>query len=316
MRRIVESAHHAASLLRKLGLRRFSIVLVYWTLRRYRHLFGPNFDRFCGRISRDKIAQNPVLIYQMSKVGSTSLLYSLQFAYLKIGLSNVPLHHLHTLTQLDLHEQLAKQYFGAAEQRLVRDYKKIWKDFEARPEEHWTAISMVRDPVARQISDYFHHIGRHLPDCRRRWNEGSLTVDDVLQNFLTVPDHTREWFDSEIRSVLGIDVFSSPFPHEAGYSLYSRPPKMTLMVMRLEDMDRVAGRAIEQLLGIKRFKLYSFNLGSEGDYRDIYNQFKTKPLPAWYIEKAYSSKLACHFYNDTERDQFAKKWTKAGTRVR
>jgi hypothetical protein len=50
-------------------------------------------------------------------------------------------------------------------------------------------------------------------------------------------------------------------------------------------------------------------VGSETGYRELYRQFKAKPLPAWYVEKAYSSKLACHFYSNAERDRFARKWT-------
>jgi hypothetical protein len=316
MRRIIKSVRHAASLLRNLGLRRFSIVLVCWSLQRHRRLLGPLFKLARGPVNRDKISHDPVLIYQMAKVGSTSLMYSLQYAYLKVGLPSVALYHVHTLTNLDAHEQLARESSNPAElHATVQGYRKLRKDFEARPQEHWSAISMVREPVLRHVSDYFHHIDHHLPNWRRRWREHCLTVDEVLQSFLTVADHADYWFDAEIKSVLGIDVFSEPFPHESGYGLYSRSSKVTLAVIRLEDMDRVAGQAMEQLLGIKEFKLYSFNSASESGYRDLYQQFKAKPLPTWYLEKAYSGRLAQHFYSKAERDQFAKKWTDGPTPV-
>jgi Putative capsular polysaccharide synthesis protein/Sulfotransferase family len=313
MRRIIKSVRHAASLLRNLGLRRFLIVLLYWTLRKYRPVLGAPFERMCGSFNRDKISRDPVLIYQMPKVGSTSLLYSLQLAYVKLGLPNVGVYHLHTLTNLDVHEQLARESNSPSQQlAIVREYKKILTDLQSPLNRHWTAITMVRDPVARQVSHYFHHIDSHLPDWRRRWRERSLTLDEVMQNFLSAPDHTPQWFDAEVKSILGIDVFASPFPHEAGYNLYSRPPKVTLLLIRVEDMNRVVDQAVKQLLGINGFKLHLFNTAKESSYWDLYKQFKAIPLPAGYVENAYSGRLARHFYTQAERDQFAKKWTHAG----
>lgn len=277
----------------------------FWLAGRYRRLVGENRPR------RGDVLRDPVLVYQMSKVGSTSLIYSLQMAYLRAGYPRTPLYHAHTLTNLDLHEKLVKDANGPAHHlALVREYKRIRERFESNPEEHWTVISLVRDPVARLISDFFHHIDRNLPDWRNRWANGSLTIEQVESVFLAATDPTRHWFEGEILGVLGIDVYAQPFPHEAGYEVYTRLPKVTLTVIRLEDMDRVAAGAIEKLLGLKGLKLHRFNLGSENDYRAIYNQFKSRPLPQWYLEKAYAGRMACHFYTRAELDRFAEKWVK------
>jgi hypothetical protein len=295
--------------MRQLGLRRFAIVVVYWILRRYRRITGTAFNHNTKHIRPERISRDPVLVYQMSKVGSTSLSYSLRFAYLKAGLPGVLLHHAHTLSNLDLHERWAKESGESRGQlNLVREYKQIRRAFEARREAHWNVISLVRDPVARQVSDYFHHIDRHLPGWRCRWREGKLGIAEVLENFLGTHDPTYNWFEAEIDSVLGIDVYASPFPHEVGYGIYSQPPKVTLLVLRLEDLDRVANPAIQQLLGIQGFQIYSFNLGTESGYGEIYRQFKRLALPAWYLEKMYSGRIARHFYTSTELDGFAAKW--------
>jgi hypothetical protein len=310
MHRISASIKHAIFLLRKLGLRRFGIVLVFWVLRRYRRLFGLEYREISGAGAKlEEVSRDPVLVYQMSKVGSTSLLYSLQFAYLKAGLPNVPLHHAHTLTNLDLHEQNVKNANGPAHHlALVREYKKIRKTFEQRADERWNVISLVRDPVARQVSDYFHHIDRHLPNWQTRWGGGSLKIDEVLESFVQLSDPTQHWFEGEIQGVLGIDVYATEFPREAGYGIYYREPKVSLMVIRLEDMDRISPVAIEKFIGLRRFKPYTFNMGSESVYAEIYQQFKTKPLPGWYLEKAYTGRIARHFYTKAELEKFAVKW--------
>lgn len=304
-RTVLTSGQHALFLFRSLGWRRFAIVLSCWFMRKYRRIVGPA-ARCGGRVSR-----GPVLVYQMSKVGSTSLVYALQMAYLRAGHPRTPLFHAHTLTNLDLHEHLVKDANGPAHDlALVREYQQIRQTFESSRDEHWKVISLVRDPVARQVSDYFHHIDRHLPDWRSRWRDGSLTIEEVTESFLGAIDPTRHWFEGEILGVLGIDVYAQPFPHEAGYNVYNRPPKVTLLVIRLEDMDRVAGAAVEKVLGLKGLKPHPFNLGSQSDYGEIYRQFKNAPLPQWYLEKAYSGRMACHFYTNAELDRFAQKWAR------
>jgi hypothetical protein len=313
MRKIVRSVHHAFSLLRTLDPHRFLIVLLCWTLQRHRRVACLVLNRFRNGCKCNRIAQDPVLIYQMSKVGSTSMFYSLQVAYAKAGLAHVPIHHVHTLCYLEQRARRAAESGCMANNlSLVRKYQGIQRDFATRPDEHWTVISMVRDPIARHISDYFHHLDEHLPDWRPRWREGRLGVDEVMDNFLGVTDHAVEhWFYEEIDNVLGIDVFSAAFPHDIGYALYQRPPKVTLLVIRMEDMNRGAPQAVEQLLGIRNFKLYSFNTAEQQSYRDLYRLFKSQPLPGWYVEKAYTGRLARHFYSDSERENFARKWTGA-----
>jgi hypothetical protein len=318
MRKISCSVHHAFSLLRTLDPHRFFIVFLCWVLQRHRRVSCLVLNRFRNGCKCSQIRQNPILVYQMSKVGSTSMFYSLQVAYAKAGLAHVPIHHVHTLRYLEQRERRAGASGCMAEKlALVRKYQRIWRDFRSRPDGHWTVISMVRDPVARHISNYFHHIDEHLPGWRRRWREGGLSIDDMVGNFLGVIDHSAEhWFDEEIDAVLGIDVFASLFPHNIGYALYQRPPKVTLMVIRMEDMNRGAPQAVEQLLGIRDFKLYSFNAADQQSYRDLYRLFKSQPLPSWYVEKAYSGRLARHFYSDIERENFARKWTGAVGRPR
>jgi len=314
MPRIFGSVQHAVFLLRKLGLRRFAIVVLYWLLRRYHRWARPLINRDGGTGGPGQNQRDPVLLYQMPKVGSTSLVYSMQLALVKAGHFNTQVHHAHTLTNLDLHERLVRDANGPAHQlALVQEYKRIRAALEADPHQHWNVISLVRDPVARQVSDFFHHLDRNVPDWDRRWREGSLTIEQVLENFLVIEDPTRHWFEGEILSVLGIDIYDSAFPTEAGYCIYSRLPKVSLLVIRLEDMNRVVDEAIEQFLGIKGFKLHSFNMGSESNYGEIYKAFKAKPLPAWYLEKAYSGRMARHFYSIAELEKFAEKWSKKET---
>jgi hypothetical protein len=319
MRNLISSARHAVSLLRTLGLRRFLIILACWTLRKFRPVVAPcitaaTLGARYNYVRRNGVSRDPILVYQMAKVGSTSLYYSLQLAYIKLGLPNVPLHHLHALANLDAQEQtLCNSNCCPRELAAIHEYKQIRSDFQSGADAHWIAISMVRDPIARHISAYFHDLDVFFPDWRERWHAGNLTAEDLQQNFLCVPDYADRWFDSEIKSIFDIDVFTTDFPHDSGYTIFPRHGKITLMLLRLEDMNRIAPQAVHDLLGIDNFHLHSFNARSHSTSSDLYEQFKNLPLPHWYVERAYSTKLAQHFYTEEERTRLAEKWLRTST---
>jgi hypothetical protein len=300
--------------MRTLGLRRFLIVLTCWTLRKCRPVVAPCVACAAIGTHRNGASRDPILVYQMAKVGSTSLYYSLQLAYLKVGLPNVPLHHIHALANLDAQENTLCTSIACPQQlTAIRHYKKIREQFRSCANSHWITISMVRDPIARHISAYFHDLDFHLPDWRDRWQRGNLAADELLQNFLRVPDYADHWFDSEIKSIFNIDVFSADFPHEIGYTIFPRHDKVTLMLLRLEDMNRVAAQAVHDLLQIPNFRLHSFNARNHTASSNLYEQFKSLPLPEWYVERAYATKLAQHFYTEEERTNFAEKWLRGNS---
>jgi hypothetical protein len=258
------------------------------------------------------VSKDPILVYQMAKVGSRSVFFSLQLEYLRLGMGNVRIEHVHNLQNIDGLEQLARTASDADEQlKILGHYRAIRSEFDARDNQHWNAVTMIRDPVARHIGHFFHNIDRYLPDWERKWEGGRLSVDEVVQAILGIEDYGHAWIDNEILPVLGIDVYAREFPTEKGYQVYSNSPKVSLLVIRLEDLDRVAADAMTSFLGLKKFELYSANLGNEKPYAEVYRAVKAQPLPFSYVEKAYQTRFARHFYSATELRDFARKWTHA-----
>ncbi len=291
----------------------------------FSHLFLPKYFRAWKSISgRDPrpvraqdISQDPIMIYQMAKVGSRSVLFSLEYSYLKHRLPNVPIYHIHNLANLEAHEGRATRAQNTEELGVIQQYKKILHDFEQTPDQHWNVISLVRDPVARNVGSFFHNLEHYVPNWKPRWQAGTLAMDEVLQAFL----NTRElhqtanvWFNVEFKSILGIDVYEVPFQTANGYQFYTNPPKVDLVIIRLEDLNRVAVPVVEKFLGIRDFKLYPSNIGDEKDYADIYRAFKSTPLPLDYVEKIYQTRFASHFYTEAELQSFTRKWTQPRAR--
>jgi hypothetical protein len=281
---------------------------------------GPAFFRGWRRLfGRDLslpvepgVSCDPVMIYQMAKVGSTSVWISLRVAYLKRGLYRVPLHHVHTLRDLEGQAEGMRRLGDTEQLQTLCEYLALRETFDQDTGGHWRVISLVRDPVARKVSYFFHTLERHLPGWRQRWQAGALPIQEVMDAFLALEDDAHEWFDLEVKAVLGIDVYETPFSAGQGYQIYRHPPKVDLLVLRLEDLPRVVGEALHSFLGLRDFVLYPANLGQERGYAEVYRAFKALPLPASFVQQAYSTRFARHFYTDAELGAFARRWTHAG----
>jgi predicted O-methyltransferase YrrM len=239
----------------------------------------------------------PIVVYQMGKVGSVSVYESL-----KASGVGVPIYHVHYLTR-DGIERITPGHQAA---HLLRN--QIDKGFGGTK---WRIVSSVREPVARNISAFFQNIDKWYPNFSAHCKIGSVDVEGLIKLFLEKYPHDTPlmWFDSEMKSVFGIDVFAYDFPKSEGYKIY-RAEHADLLLMRLEDMNERIGEAFKEFLGIDRFTLSDANVSSGKEYHSVYREFVDSViLPESYVERMYSSKYARHFYGDLELNRFKRKWT-------
>lgn len=174
----------------------------------------------------------------------------------------------------------------------------------------WKVISLVRDPIAINVSGFFQIIDHYLPNFGQRYRAGSVKIDDAIRVFLDEFDHEEPltWFDVELKATLGIDVFGSPFPKSKGYEIY-RKEHIEFMVLRLEDIDQRAGEAFKHFLDIENLKLVRSNVADDKSYNTAYREFKDAiKLPRSYLEMMYESRHVRHFYTDEEILGFRTKW--------
>jgi hypothetical protein len=107
----------------------------------------------------------------------------------------------------------------------------------------------------------------------------------------------------------GIDVYENSFPREIGYRIYPGPLQASLLLIRLENLNGCAERAMHEFLGLENFALHNTNVGTEKDYADLYRAFRGQPLPVEYVQRIYNTQFARHFYTDAELLVLAKRWT-------
>lgn len=264
----------------------------------------------------------PIIVYQMGKVGSTTVRQSL--AASNIDRKVYQVHTLHPELNHSI-EQQRKNYLPEEREAALR---RVWRNqylyqrlVSERVSEPWKIITLVRDPIARNIGTFFQHVDI-LDEDESAWHVRALSYEFEL----TVPkdniaglvemffercrhDQALEFFDREFLGLWGIDVFAKSFPKERGYQIYSND-QMQVLLMRLEDLNRCGAAALAQFLDQPDVPIVSKNVGSDKPYAALYSLFKnTAVLPAKYIDKMYDSKLATHFYSPAELQRFRERWS-------
>jgi len=255
-----------------------------------------------------------VIVYQMGKVGSKTVVKSLR------SLKSMTVYHVHDLTHngTDRAENLYKDNFYKLRRIdnhvLWSQYLRKQLDTGLKGKEKWKVVTLVRDPIAKNISSFFQNLGSFIGYEYKTKIEYMKTEDivkELIQLFLERFDNHEQplmWFDSELKPVLNIDVYSSEFPKLKGYEIYEGE-YADLLLLRLENLNECASDAFKNFLDIDEFALVESNIGNSKGYRNIYRKFlESIVLPDSYIDKMYTSKYVRHFYTQEEIEAFKAKW--------
>jgi hypothetical protein len=146
-----------------------------------------------------------------------------------------------------------------------------------------------------------------MPDYQQRLARDAVSVEELTEVFVRYypPDNIFiRWFEAELGTTFRVDVYAYPFPVEQGFQRITEP-HIDLLIVRLEDFERVGAKAVSDFLGIPEFELVRKNVGSDKAYNTLYERFKAEAvLPASYVDGVYGSRYARHFYSDEERALF------------
>lgn len=293
--------------------------------------FGENMRVLCSFLEQFKLVQSlerkltakrdaavafsneacpPILIYTMGKVGSSTVYKSL----VEASILN-PVLHLHFLSEnLPRHLKLHKEagvwplpehlYLGAAIRRVLLKHK----DFPVK------IISLVRDPLSFIISNLFENpsfAGESIIS-----NTGLIDpqkATDYINERLSAPNafgYVYNWFDKELKTVFGIDVFAHPFPVDKGY-ITLHHSNVDALVLRLEDLSDKGPQVITDFLGLpETLVLREDNVRADSNGKDPYLQVQRGVLlDKDACTELYSSKFVRHFYSDELINKFISRWT-------
>lgn len=248
---------------------------------------------------RQGVARNPVLVYQMGKVGSSTVVATLE----ALG-HDLPIFHLHRLDPAKLDLATAKQRRsispGLPEHLLVG---KALGQRLSRTEMPCRIVTLARDPWARILSHLFEDRKKKMPEAIRPDGTIDLTKARVVLDRLMASRSSglidpSKWFDVEIRGQFGIDIFETPYDFEKGYTLIPHP-KTPVLILRLEDINRALPTALADLLGLRagEIDIVRANEGADKRYASSLSEAKAHFAPSAALsERLCSTRYFQHFY--------------------
>lgn len=277
-------------------------------------------DRYMRQRAARQISQGKelLLVHTMGKVGSTSVAASLKARGIR---RTTTMYQPHFLSDegIAFAEQLAISRAGSWENLSRKGRAGYLRNRLLNKElrrmqaegERVKVITMVRDPLAINVSGLFHNYRWWPAELKTECETPTADCLAAVQRYFldTYPHNVPDtWFDMEVRALYGVDVFAQPFDREAGYAIY-RSDYADVLLIKLEKLNACAAEAMREFLGIANFKLQESNTAEDKEYAAIYRAFrKERPLPESYIDKMYESRIAGQFYSPEEIAAFRRKW--------
>jgi hypothetical protein len=248
----------------------------------------------------------PICVYQMGKVGSTAVHRAIAAQALP-----VPLYHAHMLAELDAIEASVRQNYAAPSSTLrqLAHGRELAEMIRRDPTVRWNVITIVREPVVRNVSAFFESLQEFVPGARTV----GTSAADLREIFLERFGHTAPiyWLQRQLTPVFGIDPYTTPFPHSAGYQIIEGE-RARLLILRYEDLRGCFSQALQEFLGINVRRLPQANDSGAKWYHQLQRDFLDDfAFPASYLELMYESDYAQHFYTDDERRRCYERFTRA-----
>jgi hypothetical protein len=245
--------------------------------------------------------QKPVLIYSMGKVGSLSLYHSIQ------AQTNTPAFHVHSLKQ----ERIDWEYQACREKGWWPDSRNPGALIYEKKIQNNQAVSVVttiREPIERNVSAFF-EVFRYYNKTEAVDYKGDTSFLQAQFLKLVPHDYPLTWLEDELKMMLNIDVYATPFDVQKKYQKYQHK-NLDLLLIRVDLSDLEKEQQLNEFLGVSKLKLVRHNVGAEKEYANLYQEFKTNlELPQSYVEQMLESKYCSHFYSLEERQRLFEKWT-------
>jgi len=178
-------------------------------------------------------------------------------------------------------------------------------------------VSMVREPVARNISDFFYRKAGILATTQEEFSQALVDEFLMLWDGHDVP---LEWFPGDFRAETGVDVYARRFDRKRGWDIYGGSGRR-ILVIRTENLTGGLGAAFEALLetdlGLSGNPFAEVEHLAKDSERPhgvgaLFSEFMEKAvMPEAYLERMYGSEYARHFYYKKELDVLREFWSAA-----
>jgi hypothetical protein len=284
-----------------------------------------------------------ILVYQMAKVASQSWAQAVCALDSSQGVASI---HVHNLTAASRDRVWAALRLPPARQTIdlvlmARDELRRSARIEAALRqalargEPVRVITGMRDPVERSLSILF-YLADFLSHRHRRVSaRQDASVDDVVGLLIEsweavasaqAPNDSfewllwhgiglyRDWFQSELQAVFGIDLLSEPFTCGAQRL---RGPRVDVLAYRAEDMRETATDHARLLAVASEFlaaSLTAFGSTNSARTRHSFPLYQAVAerlrLPSRLLDPIYDHPVVRHFYTEAEIADRRRHWSR------
>jgi hypothetical protein len=252
-------------------------------------------------------AAHPVIVNSWSHTASNGV-------YLSLKHYGVPCVYADYMSW-DVFTRMPKQW-----QESRREAMDVRRQIDqTRGKIRWKVVTMVRDPLSRILSGYFHTLRQDFnPQSGRKEDYLEDEVFEYINQRLVANSGNNadafcgyQWLICNIVHVFMIDPFCYKFNREAGYQIYSSPDT-DLLVMKVERLNDVQQRAFYEFLGLRDFHLTPHNVGStrKGSGELYKKAKKVVSFPEETVNCLAESFFMQYFYSENEIAQFRERWTR------
>lgn len=235
-------------------------------------------SRLLKQMAVTAITEKTVFVYQNKKVLSRSMVKSIKEA----GLNGF---HVHQFRVHGFEDSFSREMIKKTSGKV---------------------ISIVREPIARQISLLWHYWNIGGEDFLRRYD----SFEDLESKYYSIPnvEDEFEWYGMEFLSILDINILEYPFDRDLGYAVIEKDG-IELLLLKMEKINSLE-KVIGQFLGTEKFKLAKVNVGEEKGCGYAYkNYLENVKIPSNFFDYYYvGNKYMDYFYTEDEKKMFCEHW--------
>jgi hypothetical protein len=234
---------------------------------------------------------------------------------LKASTPDRPVYHTHWLNPATIQERVSRaklhgRYIKSLNLKVSRVLSAELSGNNGAPQHQWRVVTSIRDPVARNFSAFFLFIDRFVHDFHDRYRRGDIDAKAVFRVFLQSYPHRipLEWFDHEIKSVFGVDVYQYDFDRDRGFGVV-RGNNVDLLIIKVELLKQCYAEAFSEFFGKGKYRLVEAHVTEIDSKAAVYRELLKEPLlPRLYLDKMYESRFVRHFYRPHEIEGFKGRW--------
>ncbi|RXJ85290.1 FkbM family methyltransferase [Arcobacter sp. CECT 8985] len=266
----------------------------------------PTDDFFSARNKKYYISEldEPILIYQVGKVGSSTIYESL-----KDKVKDVPIYQIHNIETADeiLKKEKQKGFMeGLHHLTIGSELNQIIKN---NPQIHWKLIVGIREPIHRWLSDIFQNINERYNYFVKE--DGDLKydklIDFVKESLETEP--MQDWFINELEKTFKIKLSEINFNKNKGYFIYKKNG-MEILFYQLECLKSDFNNMFKDFLPDYNISLQNANESTDKKYYIQYKKLQELlTFDEDYLREFYYKKSVTRFfYTDLQIENFINKW--------